>query len=93
MPVATKRTPGVPEGTRYTTVKVDAPRDAIKSQGGRTRALTYAANAIDRAAQEWFKEHQAIPDWEVMHIEIVFTTFQVVVTVDDRAAHVSTSMG
>lgn len=93
MPVATKRTPGVPEGTRYTTVSLDVPRDAIRAVGGRTRALTYASNAIDRAAQEWFTEHKAIPDWEKMVIGIEFTTFQVVVSIDDRYAHGNTSVG
>lgn len=83
MPVLDKSTNGLPAGTRYATARMDVPRDAVKSVGGRTRALTYAYNAVDRAAKNWFDEFKEIPDWEHLRITIVFATFEVNVEIAD----------
>ena len=86
MPIADKTT-NLPPGTRYAHAQVDIPRSAIQAVGGRTRALTYAYNAVDRAAQNWFAEFKDFPNWEEMSITIGFTTFGVVAEISDKFAH------
>lgn len=88
MPIA-KATDDLPAGTRYVQVRMDVPGNAVKAVRGRTRALSYAYNAVDRAEKNWFNEFQEIPDWEKMFIGISFSTFGVLVEINDKFAHES----
>lgn len=87
MPTVDEKGRGVPVGTRFAQGRIDVPGSAIKAVRGRTRALQYAYDAIDRAAVNWFQEFREFPDWEDMQITVEFTSFEVIAEINDKFAH------